>query len=359
MCCCTARRPSIRARRSSILGQHAEVIAPSHPGFGRSPRPDDFDTIYDLVRLYLDVLEALPYEAVTLLGFSFGGWLAAEIAATCSRHVRGLILVDGRGNQGGWRERRTSSTFFNTLPQESTGGAGTTREVGHRPRRADDDELVVRARNWDALCLYAWHPVHAQPPLATLAEADQVPTLVLWGRSDRVVSPDYGRAYAASIPGARFELIKAAASPGDRAARGVREPRRGVHGGLTMQAGTCARTLSVRGRGRPGRRRLGAREPADKYCEPRWPAQLFQECLDEYLLCDDVGSTSSRNEHHSGINCLYGASPLILGILARQTRHVRLLSLGTLDHVRPIRCAPPRSTDGRRDLARPASISDS
>jgi pimeloyl-ACP methyl ester carboxylesterase len=37
-----------------------------------------------------------------------------------------------------------------------------------------------------------------------------VPTLVLWGASDRVVTPDYGRAYAASIPGARFELIERA-----------------------------------------------------------------------------------------------------------------------------------------------------
>jgi pimeloyl-ACP methyl ester carboxylesterase len=34
-----------------------------------------------------------------------------------------------------------------------------------------------------------------------------VPTLVLWGESDRVVTREYGRAYAAAIPGARFEII--------------------------------------------------------------------------------------------------------------------------------------------------------
>jgi len=34
-----------------------------------------------------------------------------------------------------------------------------------------------------------------------------LPTLVLWGASDGVVTPAYGRAYAAHIPGARFELI--------------------------------------------------------------------------------------------------------------------------------------------------------
>jgi len=47
------------------------------------------------------------------------------------------------------------------------------------------------------------------------------------------------------------------------------------------------------------------------------------------------GSTSSSIEHHSGINSLYGASPMILGILARQTKKVRILSLGTFITIRP------------------------
>ena len=38
-----------------LLGRRAEVIVPSHPGFGHSERPADFDTVYDLVHLYLDV----------------------------------------------------------------------------------------------------------------------------------------------------------------------------------------------------------------------------------------------------------------------------------------------------------------
>ena len=35
----------------------------------------------------------------------------------------------------------------------------------------------------------------------------RVPTLVLWGANDRVVSPDYGRAYAAAIPRAAIDII--------------------------------------------------------------------------------------------------------------------------------------------------------
>jgi alkanesulfonate monooxygenase SsuD/methylene tetrahydromethanopterin reductase-like flavin-dependent oxidoreductase (luciferase family) len=73
----------------------------------------------------------------------------------------------------------------------------------------------------------------------------------------------------------------------------------------------------------------------NKYCDPKIAADLFEECLDEHLLCDDLGVNVVSIEHHSGINSLYGASPMILGILARQTKKVRILSLGTLITIRP------------------------
>src|SRR5260370_40847850 len=68
----------------------------------------------------------------------------------------------------------------------------------------------------------------------------------------------------------------------------------------------------------------------NKYCDPKIAAQLFEECLDEHLLCDELGVNVGSIEHHSGIISLYGASPTILGIAARQTKKARVLSLGTL-----------------------------
>jgi alkanesulfonate monooxygenase SsuD/methylene tetrahydromethanopterin reductase-like flavin-dependent oxidoreductase (luciferase family) len=84
----------------------------------------------------------------------------------------------------------------------------------------------------------------------------------------------------------------------------------------------------------------------NKYCDPRIAAQLFEECLDEHLLCDELGINVVSIEHHSGINSLYGASPMILGIAARQTKNVRILSLGTLISVRtdPVRIAEEYAT---------------
>jgi len=190
------------------LGRNAEIIAPSHPGFGRSPRPAEFETVYDLVHLYLDVLEALPHRRVSLMGLSFGGWLAAEVAVKAGDRIDRLVLVDALGIKVSDRETRDILDVFNVNPDE------VRRRSWHDPERwapryddMTDEELVTRARDWEALCLYGWHPYMYNPALARWLKRIRRPALVLWGASDGVVSPDYGRAYAARIPGARFELI--------------------------------------------------------------------------------------------------------------------------------------------------------
>ncbi|HLY46838.1 MAG TPA: alpha/beta hydrolase [Stellaceae bacterium] len=203
-----------------LLAAHGEIIAPSHPGFGNSPRPDDFDTMYDLVRLYLDVLDALPQKAV-MIGFSFGGWIAAEIAVCGHEKLDRLVLVDPVGIKLGGREERDIAHFFNTSPAE------LTRRAWHDPATrpagvyglgwqadidavTDDTELVTLARNWDALCLYAWRPHMYNPQLKHWLRRIAVPSLVLWGAGDGIVTPAYGRAYAGLIPGARFAAIEKA-----------------------------------------------------------------------------------------------------------------------------------------------------
>jgi pimeloyl-ACP methyl ester carboxylesterase len=203
-----------------LLAAHGEIVAPSHPGFGNSPRPDDFDTMYDLVHLYRDVLDALPAAAV-LIGFSFGGWIAAEVAAAGHPKLDRLVLVDPVGIKLGGREERDITHFFNTNPAE------LRRLAWHDPSTqpegvfglgwqadidavAADADLVTLARNWDALCLYAWRPHMYNPQLHHWLRRIAAPTLVLWGASDGIVAPDYGRRYAGLIPSAQFALIEAA-----------------------------------------------------------------------------------------------------------------------------------------------------
>lgn len=72
-----------------------------------------------------------------------------------------------------------------------------------------------------------------------------------------------------------------------------------------------------------------------RYCEPDIVAALYDEVFEEYRLCDELGLHIVSNEHHSGINNLWAASPLIAAVIARTTRRSRILSLGTLVTVRP------------------------
>lgn len=196
-----------KARFLDVLGRDAEIIAPSSPGFGNTKRPKEFDTVYDLVHFYFAVLDELPCEKVALVGLSFGGWLAAEVATACSHKISKLILVDPVGIKLGGPTERDILDVFNVNPAE------VRRCSWHDPAKApdydamSDEELVIYAGNREALCLYAWHPLLYNPQLKHWLGRVRVPTLVLWGASDRLVTPDYGRAYAGLIPGARFELI--------------------------------------------------------------------------------------------------------------------------------------------------------
>ena len=199
------------SRFVELLSARAEVIAPSHPGFGHSERPDDVDTVYDLVHLYLELIERLAYENLTLMGLSFGGWLAAEIAVKCPHRLDRLVLVDAFGIKLSGPETPDILDVFNTSPDE------VQRRSWHHPEpwapdfdAMTDDELIVRARNWDSLCLYGWHPYMYNPSLKRWLSRISCPTLVLWGASDGVVTPAYGRAYSELIPGSQFELIDAA-----------------------------------------------------------------------------------------------------------------------------------------------------
>lgn len=191
-----------------LLARDAQLIAPSHPGFGHSSRPDDFRTVYDLVHLHLQFLDTLPPGPVTLMGLSFGGWLAAEVAVKAGRRIDKLILVDALGIKISDPTTPDILDIFNTHPQE------VRRQSWHNPEKhapnyddMEDEDIIMRAQNWEALCRYGHHPYMYQPQLKRWLPSIKSKTLVLWGASDGIVKPSYGEAYAKLIPGARFETI--------------------------------------------------------------------------------------------------------------------------------------------------------
>lgn len=197
-----------RARFLEYLARHAELIAPSHPGFGATPRPNGFETLYDLVNLYAAMLDALPHETLTVIGFSFGGWLACELALRSRHRIGKLVLVDSVGIKVSDRETPDIVDIFNTYPET------VRRLTWHNPDNAPDfdamtdEQLIAWHRGSESLCLYAWHPYMHNPRLAWWLPRITTPTLVLWGAEDGIVRPAYGRALAQHIPGAEFVLIE-------------------------------------------------------------------------------------------------------------------------------------------------------
>lgn len=194
------------------LSRHARVIAPMHPGFGASPGSERLASADDLAYFYLDLIDQLNLEHVILAGASFGGWVAAEMAVKNCNAIAGLVLIDALGIRPGKRDERDIADIFGIRDSELLKFAYHDPSRGTGDLRAlDDEELRRRLRARDALAHYGWQPYMHNPKLLDRLHRINAPALVIWGEHDGIVKPDYGKAYAAAIPGARFEIIASAA----------------------------------------------------------------------------------------------------------------------------------------------------
>jgi pimeloyl-ACP methyl ester carboxylesterase len=193
------------------LAARARVLAPVHPGFGRSEQPRSFDTVDDLAYFYLDLLDQLDLRDTVVAGVSFGGWIAAEMAIKSTARISHLVLANAVGIKVGDRETRDIVDIYAIPEQEFVELAYFDPAVGTRDYKAmPDGEVLAAARNREATARYAWSPYMHDPKLRGRLHRIRVPTLLLWGTADRILSEPYGRAYAAAIPAARFEPIERA-----------------------------------------------------------------------------------------------------------------------------------------------------
>jgi pimeloyl-ACP methyl ester carboxylesterase len=202
---CTAA-PGRRAWRAlPRRWPRAHVITPTHPGFAGAPRPDWFDSVDDLAHAYLELLERLDLRDVTVIGFSIGGWIAAELAVRGSSRLGHIILVDAGGIQV---EGQTIADVFSLTPDQLS-ALSFHNPAAFRvdPASLSPEQVSARAANFQTLAVYSRKQGMADPKLRRRLGRVTIPALVIWGESDGVVSPDYGRAYARSFPHARFELI--------------------------------------------------------------------------------------------------------------------------------------------------------
>ena len=174
----------------------AQVLAPVHPGFGGTPKPVELTGVASLAQYYVAMLDERDLTDVTVLGNSFGGWLAAEIALLASPRVTAVAIVNGVGVEidghpvtdiRGFTLAEIQAHSWHDPSKAPAPGTGPSPDV-------------------QALIGYTG-PSMADPTLLGRLAGVRVPALVVWGAADRIVDVDYGRAYAAAIPEARFVLL--------------------------------------------------------------------------------------------------------------------------------------------------------
>ena len=193
------------------LAKSARVIAPTHPGFGRSDVPKGMHTVDDLSYFYLDLLDQLDLGDVTLVGVAFGAWIAAEIAVKSTARLARLVMANAVGIKVGDREARDIADIFALTEPEYLEIAYCDPNAGRRDYKSlPPAEAVAAARAREATARFAWSPYFHNPRLKSRLHRIRIPTLFLWGAHDRMVGEAYGRAYCAMIPGARFETIERA-----------------------------------------------------------------------------------------------------------------------------------------------------
>ena len=188
------------------LATRHDVIVPEHPGFGASDTPDWLDTIPDLANFYLDVLDQLDLQNVDLVGFSIGGWIAAELAARNTRRLASLTLVAAAGIHV--KGVAQVDSFLRSDEQR-------IRDMFHDPKRAEEvmrhvlvpelDDINLRNRTTTAKLI--WQPRGYDPHLHKWLHQIDVPTLLIWGDDDRLVPKDYAFAYQRLIPGSKIAII--------------------------------------------------------------------------------------------------------------------------------------------------------
>ena len=177
---------------------------PLIPASAGPARPDALTSIRDLAALYVALIGQLEIEDVTVIGNSIGGWIAAEVALLASPRVSRAILVDAVGIEV---PGHPVADFFSlTLDQVFTLSFHNPGPFRIDPATLPPAAQAIAAGNRAALATYAGAAM-SDPTLAGRLGRLELPTLVLWGDSDQIADPDYGRAYAAAIPHARFQLL--------------------------------------------------------------------------------------------------------------------------------------------------------
>jgi pimeloyl-ACP methyl ester carboxylesterase len=193
------------------LAQRMHVIAPHHPGWGSSTRPEHVGDVRDLAAVYREFLDHVN-GPVVVMGCSLGAWIAAELAVLRPPNLAGLVLAAPTGIKLGARDEREFADIW-AAPFDALSSilyADPARGPDLAASTVSDEDFLYLAVAQEATARYAWAPYMHDPKLRHWLRRIDVPSLVVEGDTDRfALVPDYFAGYAALIgtEGARLRTI--------------------------------------------------------------------------------------------------------------------------------------------------------
>ena len=164
-----------------------------------------------MAAFYTWYLETLGLERVRTIGFSMGGWIAAELVATCSNAVGKLMLVGAAGVKP--QEGEITDIFIISPAQVLELQFQDTSQVPDYDatygRELSPEEQLTADLNREMAVRLTWKPYMYDPRLAGgLLKRVNVPTRMVWGRQDSIVPVECGTIYQESIPGSDLVVIE-------------------------------------------------------------------------------------------------------------------------------------------------------
>ncbi len=186
-----------------MLAEKYHVIAPEHPGFGRTQLPEWMMSIGDLALFYHDFMEAEGLKDVHLAGHSLGGWLTAEIAIRNTSRLKSVTLMAPAGIAN---PATPFGDIFVWSAEESARAQFFNQEMAEKRLQVTPD-LDVVLQNKTAVARLAWQPRLCNPQLHYWIHRIDKPATLVWGREDKVVPYACHNAWVKGIKGLNFLTI--------------------------------------------------------------------------------------------------------------------------------------------------------
>ena len=193
------------------LSEDFTLTVPMMPGYKGSTRLDWAMSMRDMAGWYLEAIDDLDIGQVNVVGFSLGGWLAAELATMSPELFKKLVLVAPAGVRP--PVGQILDMFLITMPVLLETSVLSKDEVAEFSTISPDEPTLELMADWEDVrevaCMLSWRPYMHNPTLPRLLHRlKRLPTLIVWGRDDEVIPLSAGQLYNESIPGSRLTVIE-------------------------------------------------------------------------------------------------------------------------------------------------------